>query len=1426
MAAVQKNLLLIVAILLIPSATSKNPESSPANEKGHCNSQNDAELSSGSQSQSCSTQIDSVNPSSQEDQQSLESAATRRYSTHDSNQNHAIDQTETQLSEGSSITKSCSSSNSKDCKAEDYSILMTEHFSSSMTKSACDHEANDQPQADTRTVILEAPTLPLLIQESLNVLERIGNVKSSVFVTMILNNTSGHKVERIMADHPQCQLCQVKEIFKDWLQGHGMTPVTWNTLIDTLRDGELHTLADDICSHVSRNALFLLARPDAHWDPEVYNEAAQTLRNRYIDPNMEFAYTGYTSSIPFLDISLKNMTTGVPILNSIFIQNLDKYYRLSIAGQAGAGKTTLLWYIAKEWANHLVLQSTCDVLFLVQLERLPKSKSYTSLEELFEGLGYQKLNIKQLAGEIDTRRGSKACFLIDDFASTYSAGDTNFINDLIYGLLPLSHVIFTSKPYVTKKSDSIAYVEVLGYKEEDLEKHLNTLCKDEEVRKSMLTLWKEQSTVREMCLLPLHLAMIIDLVKYDTKSTKDLETKLHGNELKIQTRTDIYLSSMNQKLEHFEYFSIKQCIVEKQSGLDPLCKNLNKLLKVAFDMVFTGRNTFDYNPNIQNSLANIGLITITKLDTKVTGRTQVLYVFTHPTYREFLSAIYMATLPLDEQLAYITMYGKEVAFSNVWLFYFGLPYEYGYETDIPVLLKRYSAHYSHQLPAAGICDFEFKSRFLAVVREIYRADRNPQHKGFITLLKQAGIVVNSSLCLQHSSSYEIKDENFFEHLFLQVYKFQFSMDINGSMMEVITFTLEDQSQSYFLEEEYHQLITCAQYKEECEGIHGITGIQGNPRSIIDIIGATASVHQPTSAGVQREIPSVASGFRTLSTVILESDNDEIGVRAMLYVQRSNFLHHLEVAQMSLSCHLLPETYAIKLFSRVNNLYLELRNCGKHALSVLPTDALKNLQGITLISPHDEINLTGQRNLQFLYLIEIKIHTANIDQWVKYFNGNMHLKTLEISISDISENVVEKLFKSLPKHLENLILEENVFSDRVLDSLSKALTRLSDLRSLSLSNNLIKGSSLQTLAKALSSLQHFQSLDLSYSSSMRICDEGIETLAQVRSLETLNIKGCRIPVRMKKSLVKVIKNLPKLKSLHFRIARVPRPLDLLHLDVIKSLDKLLQSQPKSTYSLRGRRISLSQLTDYCEDPLRSRAMLKVLSPLYFSVAKEMLNYPDDSMLNMINKLVFPVLKALNSTFGNDIRDSLTNSVGLLNDSYTFRNEYISVSVPIGDMKELMNDTLDLLSNMTVRGIISENLRFMHHFKFTRVHDNPAKAALLNKTSYLLTKVLHMINKILGTLKVHAYQKLIDKSHKFMSVLELVSYYVEEMTQTDYYIPNENEMYDQILNYWYKAFEGFDVNDDFNNNYWTSENVFDLFKEMRSMTKLQNLQVEFG
>ena len=84
-------------------------------------------------------------------------------------------------------------------------------------------------------------------------------------------------------------------------------------------------------------------------------------------------------------------------------------------------------------------------------------------------------------------------------------------------------------------------------------------------------------------------------------------------------------------------------------------------------------------------------------------------------------------------------------------------------------------------------------------------------------------------------------------------------------------------------------------------------------------------------------------------------------------------------------------------------------------------------------------------------------------------------------------------------------------------------------------------------------------------------------------------------------------------------------------------------------------------------------------------------------------------------------------------------------------------------------------------------------------------------------------LIDRALEFLRILESVSYYdFEEKMQVDYYMLNENKMYDQILDYWHDELERFDRNE--NQKFWTSQDIFDLIKEMRNMTNLQNLQVE--
>ena len=38
----------------------------------------------------------------------------------------------------------------------------------------------------------------------------------------------------------------VQKILQEWLEGRGLEPVTWETLIKTLRDSDLSALADEV----------------------------------------------------------------------------------------------------------------------------------------------------------------------------------------------------------------------------------------------------------------------------------------------------------------------------------------------------------------------------------------------------------------------------------------------------------------------------------------------------------------------------------------------------------------------------------------------------------------------------------------------------------------------------------------------------------------------------------------------------------------------------------------------------------------------------------------------------------------------------------------------------------------------------------------------------------------------------------------------------------------------------------------------------------------------------------------------------------------------------------------------------------------------------------------------------------------------------
>jgi hypothetical protein len=154
--------------------------------------------------------------------------------------------------------------------------------------------------------------------------------------------------------------------------------------------------------------------------------------------------------------------------------------------------------------------------------------------------------------------------------------------------------------------------------------------------------------VKEMCTLPLHMAMMLYIYRYKNSSVS------------FRTTTQLYIAFMNVTIKHYEGYrldwnteSLWQCIRAKAPDGDDLCSAFNILHQVAYDTIFKDQNFF---PNIKAMKAHINQLSFVGVASVPGSENRVKYTFSHPTFLEFFAALHLITLPPNEQLAFITAY--------------------------------------------------------------------------------------------------------------------------------------------------------------------------------------------------------------------------------------------------------------------------------------------------------------------------------------------------------------------------------------------------------------------------------------------------------------------------------------------------------------------------------------------------------------------------------------------------------------------------------------------------------------------------------------------------------------------------------------------------------------------------------------------------
>ena len=286
---------------------------------------------------------------------------------------------------------------------------------------------------------------------------------------------------------------------------------------------------------------------------------------------------------------------------------------------------------------------------------------WNSLSDMLTSSHKDLKSIQYIAQEINSRHGKGACFLLDVYDEWYH---NDYVYDVIFRLSLKDSFCMLSSRYI-KTDNGLMNVELLGFVDRSLNHYITILTNDSEVTQSVLDLWTMYPSVRSLCRLPQHLAMVAFIMKHAGSESMP----------EIQTRAQIYTAFMNMTIKHYKpsyhpswnTVSLRHCITATDNNLD-LCNAFRTLQHVALEMLFKHICLFSHRPEIQRNFKNLNFLDI---KAEPSSSDQVRYSFLHPTFLEFFAVLHLLTLTQTEQLKFVNLYGRECK-NNLITLYFEL----------------------------------------------------------------------------------------------------------------------------------------------------------------------------------------------------------------------------------------------------------------------------------------------------------------------------------------------------------------------------------------------------------------------------------------------------------------------------------------------------------------------------------------------------------------------------------------------------------------------------------------------------------------------------------------------------------------------------------------------------------------------------------